>query len=45
MTLFIAWMLIYHLNMDWWWYPLSTVVWGLHLIPAVQRWTGARAVY
>lgn len=45
MTLFIACLLIYHLNMEWWWYPVAAAVWGLHSIPAVQRWTGTRPLY
>lgn len=31
MTLFIAWLLIFHLGMDWWWYIVALVIWGGHL--------------
>ena len=41
MTLFIACLLIYHLNIEWWWYLVAAAIWGVHLMPALQRWTGA----
>jgi hypothetical protein len=31
MTLFIAGLLIYHYNMEWWWYGVAALIWGAHL--------------
>ena len=31
MTLLIACLLIYHYNMEWWWYAIGAVVWFFHL--------------
>lgn len=28
MTLFIAGLLIYNFNMDWWWYGIAMAIWG-----------------
>lgn len=27
MTLLIACLLVYHLNMPWWWYVVATIIW------------------
>ena len=27
MTLFIACLLIYHFNMEWWWYGVAAAIW------------------
>lgn len=32
MTLFIACLLIYHLNLDWWWYLIAAVLWGWRIL-------------
>jgi len=32
MTLFIACLLIYHFNMEWWWYLLATIIWGCSIL-------------
>ena len=31
MTLFIAFLLIYHYGMDWWWYALAIIIWMPHI--------------
>jgi hypothetical protein len=28
LTLLIACILIYHFNMQWWWYPLAAIIWA-----------------
>lgn len=33
MTLFIASLLIYNFNMEWWWYGVAAVIWIVHLLP------------
>ena len=30
MTLFIAVLLLYHMNADWWWYFIALAIWGGH---------------
>ncbi len=31
MSLFIACVLIYHFDMEWWWYAVAVVIYGGHL--------------
>ena len=31
MTLFIASLLIYHYNMEWWWYAIAAAIWVGHI--------------
>lgn len=31
MTMFIACLLIYHFNMDWWWYGVAAALWAIQL--------------
>ena len=31
MTLFIACLLIYHFDMDWWWYAIAALIWISHV--------------
>ena len=31
MTLLIACLLIYHYNMEWWWYAIAGAIWAGHL--------------
>ena len=42
MTLFIAILLIYHFDMDWWWYAIAVVIWirhvGLHRPSAIKKY-------
>jgi hypothetical protein len=38
MTLLIAWILLTHFSMDWWWYAISIVVWLLSF-PMHGLWT------
>jgi hypothetical protein len=35
MTLFIAYLLIYHYNMEWWWYGVAGGIWLLGQAPAI----------
>jgi len=30
MTLFIAGLLLYHMDADWWWYLIALAIWGGH---------------
>jgi hypothetical protein len=31
MTLYIAWILLYHFNMEWWWYAGAFLAYVLHI--------------
>jgi len=32
MTLFIACLLIYHFDMEWWWYVIAFAIWVAHFM-------------
>jgi hypothetical protein len=42
MSLLIAGILIYHFDMDWWWYPLAVGIWAGHMAMR-YRWLDGRA--
>ena len=43
MTLFIACLLIYHLNMEWWWYGVAIAIWIVHWFPWLRTLLPARS--
>ncbi len=44
MTLFIAFLLIYNFDMDWWWYGIATALWMGHFVfTGRKRFTSSSA--